>query len=129
MQKSVTTVAMFGIPHCDTVKKARAWLEAHGVAHTFHDFKKSGVPADRLAAWIGAAGWEKVLNRQGTTWRSLDAARQAAIVDVASAAAALEDHPSMIKRPVVEWPPEDTSLPAEITVGFHPGEWAQRLSA
>src|SRR6195952_1104627 len=68
---------LYGIPNCDTVKRARDWLTTHGVAHAFHDFKKAGVPVDRLAAWVAAAGWERVLNRKGTTWRKLDPARQA----------------------------------------------------
>ena len=64
---------LYGISNCDTVKKARAWLTAQRVDYTFHDFKKQGVPKDRLAAWCKAAGWEKLLNRHGTTWRKLDA--------------------------------------------------------
>ena len=70
-------VTLYGIPNCDTVKKARAWLTARGVMHTFHDFKKAGVPADRLPAWIKATGLDKLLNRQGTTWRKLEPATQA----------------------------------------------------
>ena len=70
---------LYGIPNCDTVKRARQWLDAHGVAYDFHDFKKAGVPVDRLAAWTDAAGWERVLNRKGTTWRKLEAAQQASV--------------------------------------------------
>ena len=70
---------LYGIPNCDTVKRARDWLATHGVAYDFHDFKKSGVPADRLAAWVAAAGWERVLNRKGTTWRKLPEPQQAAV--------------------------------------------------
>ena len=112
---------VYGIPNCDTVKKARSWLAEHGVAYRFHDFKKQGVPADRLASWIAAAGWDKVLNRQGTTWRKLPADEQAAVRDAASAAALLQREPSAIKRPVVEWPG------GAITVGFAPGDWAARI--
>ena len=78
-------ITLFGIANCDTVKKARAWLTAQGWAYQFHDFKKHGVPADRLAAWLADAGWEKLVNRQGTTWRKLDAATQAGVCDAASA--------------------------------------------
>ncbi|MDO5625529.1 MAG: ArsC family reductase [Pseudomonadota bacterium] len=112
---------LYGIPHCDTVRKARAWLAAQGVAHTFHDFKKQGVPSDALARWMDAVGWNKVLNRQGTTWRKLDADAQAGVTDAASAAALLAAQPSAIKRPVVEWPG------GAVTVGFAPDDWQQRI--
>ena len=75
----------------------------HGVDYRFHDFKKDGVPGERLDAWIKAAGWEKLVNRKGTTWRKLDADVQAAVHDAASAKALMMAHPSVIKRPVVEW--------------------------
>ena len=111
---------VYGIPNCDTVKKARAWLAERGVPYRFHDFKKQGVPPEHLARWQAAAGWDKVLNRQGTTWRKLPPAAQAAVTDAASAAALLQREPSAIKRPVVEWPG------GAITVGFAPGDWAAR---
>jgi Spx/MgsR family transcriptional regulator len=95
-------ITLYGIPNCDTVKKARNWLEAHGVAYAFHDYKKLGIDADRLAAWTQSTSWEKLLNRQGTTWRKLDASQQAQVVDAASAIAAMQGSPSLIKRPVLE---------------------------
>jgi arsenate reductase (glutaredoxin) len=107
---------VYGIPNCDTVKKARAWLDAHGVPYRFHDFKKAGVPPDRLAAWTQEVGWEKLLNRQGTTWRKLDPAVQAQAIDVAGASALMLAQPSVIKRPVVEWP-------GRTSVGFEPSLW------
>jgi Spx/MgsR family transcriptional regulator len=110
-------ITLYGIPNCDTVKKARAWLDAQGVAYAFHDFKKAGVPADRLADWSREVGWERLVNRQGTTWRKLDAAQQAAVHDDASARALMAREPSVIKRPVVEWP-------GRTTVGFDPQAWA-----
>ncbi|MFT3717571.1 ArsC family reductase [Pseudorhodoferax sp.] len=110
---------LYGIPNCDTVKKARAWLDGQGIAYAFHDFKKAGVPP-QLDDWIAALGWEALLNRKGTTWRRLDAATQAAVHDAASAAALMRAHPSVIKRPVVEW----SRGPA--TVGFSPEAWAAR---
>ena len=108
---------LYGIPNCDTVKKARDWLAQRGVAHEFHDFRKQGVPPERLRAWVGAAGWERVLNRKGTTWRKLDEALQAAVVDAASAQRLMCEQPSTIKRPVVEW--DD----GRITVGFDAAAW------
>lgn len=117
------SATLYGIPNCDTVKKARAWLAAHDVEVRFHDFKKAGVPAERLALWMDAVGWEKLLNRQGSTWRKLDAAAQAAVVDAASAAALLVREASAIKRPVVEW---GRGKPA-ITVGFAADDWQQRV--
>ena len=112
-------VSVYGIPNCDSVKKARAWLTAHGVAHTFHDFKKAGVPADRLPAWIEAAGLDKVLNRQGTTWRKLAPDLQAGAADEAGARTLMLANPSVIKRPVVEWGGREAS----ITVGFDAQRW------
>jgi len=112
---------LYGIPNCDTVKKARAWLTAQGVDYTFHDFKKQGVPKDRLAAWCKAAGWEKLLNRQGTTWRKLDTDVQARAADSASAQALMLAHISVIKRPVVEW----GGSSAAVSVGFNAARWAE----
>ncbi len=97
-------VILYGIPNCDSVKKARVALSQAGWTVDFHDFKKQGVPAERLSAWMEAVGWEPLLNRQGTTWRQLDAAAQAGAVDATGAARLMQDHPSLIKRPVVEWP-------------------------
>lgn len=113
-------IILYGIPNCDTVKKARTWLGDHGVDYQFHDFKKQGVPPAQLARWTQAAGWEKVLNRQGTTWRKLDAAAQAGVHDSASAEALMLANPSVIKRPVVDWG-------KGITVGFNAEAWAARL--
>ena len=111
---------LYGIPNCDTVKKARDWLTEHGVDYQFHDFKKQGVPADQLARWAQAAGWETLLNRKGTTWRKLDAAAQAGAKDSAGAQALMLANPSVIKRPVVDWG-------KGITVGFDAAAWAERV--
>ena len=113
-------IILYGIPNCDTVKKARAWLTGQGLAYSFHDFKKAGVPPERLAAWEDALGWQKLLNRQGTTWRKLDAAVQSGVTDAASAQALMRAQPSVIKRPVVEWG-HDTSL------GFDAEAWSARI--
>ena len=118
-------ITLFGIPNCDTVKKARAWLTEHGVDYQFHDFKKQGIPQDRLNIWIAAAGWEKVLNRKGTTWRKLDPATQATAVNAESAAKLFILNVSLIKRPVVEWC--DLPSKTDISVGFDAENWAKRL--
>ena len=116
-----STATLYGIVNCDTVKRARAWLVAHGVQHDFHDFKKAGVTAELLNAWTAAQGWERVLNRKGNTWRQLDAATQAGVTDAATARAVMLAQPSAIKRPVVQW--ADGSL----TVGFDADDWARRI--
>jgi arsenate reductase (glutaredoxin) len=115
-----TQTTLYGIPNCDTVKRARVWLAEQGVEHTFHDFKKAGVPVVRLQAWVQALGWEKLFNRKGSTWRKLDAAVQSAVVDAASAQALMLAQPSVIKRPVVEWAQGD------MTVGFDEADWMLR---
>ena len=112
-------INVYGIPNCDTVKKARAWLTEQGLAYTFHDFKKQGVPVNQLPAWAQAVGWDKLLNRQGTTWRKLDAALQASADTPAGAQALMVANPSIIKRPVVQWPK------GCLTVGFDDVHWAE----
>ena len=114
-------IKLYGIPNCDTVKRARAWLAEQGVEYGFHDFKKAGVPEVHLQAWLKAAGWEKLINRQGTMWRRLSDAERAAVVDAASATALALAVPSVIKRPLVEWPG------GAITVGFDAVTWAKNL--
>lgn len=111
----MSKIDLYGIPNCDTVKKARVWLDAQGLAYTFHDYKKEGADPARLAAWIEAAGVDAVLNRRGTTFRKLTPAEQANI-DPAKAVTLLEQHPSMIKRPIVEHA-------GGVLVGFKEDEW------
>lgn len=94
-------IKLYGIPNCDTIKKARRWLEANGLAYEFHDYKKAGVPADRLKQWVDKTGWETLLNRRGTTWRKLDESVRNNI-DEASAIQVMLANPSCIKRPVIE---------------------------
>ena len=113
-------ITLYGIPNCDTVKKARVWLSAHSVAYEFHDFKKQGLAPETLARWSDALGWDKLLNRKGTTWRKLDAASQAAVVDAASAQSLMLAQTSLIKRPVVDWG-------QSTTVGFDTAAWSTRL--
>lgn len=93
-------IDLYGIPNCDTVKKARAWLDAHGLAYRFHDYKKAGVDADALRGWVERLGWEAVLNRRGTTFRGLPEAERADL-DAARAVAVMLAHPSTIKRPML----------------------------
>jgi Spx/MgsR family transcriptional regulator len=113
-------MVVYGIANCDTVKRARAWLDARGTGYTFHDFKSAGVPPAHLDSWLEAVGWEALLNRKGTTWRRLDATTQAGVTDAPSARAVMLDQPSVIKRPVVEWGD------GRITVGFDAAQWAAR---
>lgn len=114
------SVAFYGIPNCDTVKKARAWLEANGVEYAFHDYKKEGADPEKLAAWSDAVGWEPLLNRRGTTYRGLTDADKADI-DRAKAIRLMQANPSLIKRPVVEHPDG-------LLVGFDSVHWAAELA-
>ena len=95
------TITLYGIKACDTMKKARTWLDEHGVAYDFHDYKALGIDRARLEHWVGEAGWETVLNRAGTTFRALaDADKQD--LDAKKAIALMRAQPSMIKRPILD---------------------------
>lgn len=114
------SISVFGIPNCDTVKKARAWLDAKGLAHTFHDYKKQGADPAKITGWVEQAGWEKVLNRAGTTFRKLpDADKEGLNAD--RAIAVMAANPSAIKRPIVEYP-------GGLLVGFKEAEWNAALA-
>lgn len=113
------TIHLYGIPNCDTVKKARKWLEARELEYAFHDFKKEGVDQTNLREWISACGVDTVLNRRGTTYRKLSNADKANI-DAAKAVTLLQEHTSMIKRPVVVHA-------GGILVGFKEEEWSAVL--
>ena len=115
----MSCIDVWGIQNCDTVKKARRWLDAQGVEYDFHDYKKEGADAGRLASWSDAAGWEVLLNKRGTTYRKLSEEEKADI-DRAKAIDLMVQHPSLIKRPVVEYD-------GGILVGFGEAEWAQAL--
>jgi arsenate reductase len=113
------TLTLYGIKSCDTVAKARKWLEAQGVGYEFHDYKTQGVTPSKLAAWAQEVGWEVLLNKAGTTFRALpDADRQD--IDEAKAIALMVAQPSMIKRPVVEGA-------GPLLVGFKPERYAAAL--
>jgi Spx/MgsR family transcriptional regulator len=117
---STMHIILYGIPNCDSVKKARVWFASHSISVQFHDLKKQGVPPEALARWVAAAGWQKLVNRSGTTWRKLDALTQASVTDDESATHLMVHHPSVIKRPVVEMSGLD---PTFITVGYAPEQW------
>ena len=108
----VTSITIYGIKNCDTMKKARGWLDSHGVACSFHDYKTEGVDRARLVRWAKQVGWETLLNRAGTTFRKLDDADKASL-DETKAIALMLAQPSMIKRPVLE-------LGGKLLVGFKP---------
>ena len=112
-------IHLYGIPNCDTVKKARKWLDAKGVEYAFHDYKKQGADPAKLTNWVHTHGVDAVLNRRGTTFRKLSDAEKADI-DAAKAVTLLVQHPSMIKRPVVEHP-------GGTLVGFKENEWEVSL--
>ncbi|MGV8894677.1 MAG: ArsC family reductase [Burkholderiaceae bacterium] len=97
----IASIVLYGIPNCDTVKKARAWLDANAQAYTFHNFKKDGVTPALILSWLQNNDWEVLLNRKGTTWRTLPEERKAAIIDASSAIALMCESPSVIKRPVL----------------------------
>jgi arsenate reductase len=110
---------MYGIKNCDTIKKARAWLEARGVAYAFHDYKASGIERDRLEAWCGELGWETLCNRAGTTFKKLpDADKQD--LDARKAIALMLANPSMIKRPVLD-------VDGRLLVGFAPDAYTRAV--
>jgi len=113
-------LTIFGIPNCDTVKKARRWLDAAGIPHAFHDFRKDGLDDARLQRWMDALGWEKLLNKSGTTFRKLSDADKADL-DAAKAKRLMLDQPAMIRRPVVE-------SERGVSVGFSEADWQARFA-
>lgn len=114
-------LVLHGIPNCDTVRRARAWLAERSVDARFHDFRRDGLTADTLSRWCERLGWEALLNTRGTTWRGLDAPLREGVRDATSACALMQAHPSLVRRPVVVWPD------GSVSVGFDPGDWARRL--
>jgi len=113
------TILMFGIPNCDTIKKARGWLDARDTPYAFHDYKKAGVDEAALRRWVAALGWETVLNRAGTTFRKLPDADRADL-DADRAIALMMAQPSMIKRPILEGD-------GVLLAGFSPAAWDAAL--
>jgi arsenate reductase len=111
-----TSVTLYGIKNCDTMKKARAWLDGHGVAYAFHDYKAAGVERGALETWAREVGWETLLNRAGTTFRALPEADKTGLTEKKAVALMLAQ-PSMIKRPVLD-------LGGKLMVGFKPEQYA-----
>lgn len=112
---------LYGLRNCDTCRKARAWLDSHGIAYRFHDVRADGLDADVLERLEAAAGWETLLNRRGTTWRGLDEAARSD-VDRAKALRLMLEHPALIKRPVLE-------AKGKVLVGFVPEQYSATLAA
>jgi Spx/MgsR family transcriptional regulator len=113
-------VTIYGIPNCDTMKKARTWLDSHGIAYEFHDYKKTGIDEARLAAWSKKVGWETLLNRAGTTFRKLPEADKQDLTEK-KAIALMINQPSLIKRPVLDLGR------GKLLVGFKPDVYAEAL--
>lgn len=110
-------ITLYGIPNCDSIKKARLWLQAHNVDYRFHNYKSEGVPEKELRNWIKQVGWEALLNKRGTTWRKLDDAARENLTQESSMQLML-DSPGLIKRPVLD-------IDGKITVGFSEDRYAQ----
>jgi len=110
---------LYGIPNCNTVKKARDWLEQHAVAYEFHDFKKLGLDNATAQSWLQQQPWEKLVNRSGMTWRNLSEAEKNVVVDAASAQVLMQEKTSVIKRPVV------VNNEKIIALGFNEAEYTQ----
>jgi arsenate reductase len=113
------TVTIYGIKNCDTMKKARAWLDAHGVVYAFHDYKAMGIARKTLQGWAGVLGWEKLLNRAGTTFRRLPEADKTGLNED-KAIALMCSQPSLIKRPVLD-------MSGKLIAGFDPAAYAALL--
>ncbi len=115
------TITMYGIKNCDTIKKARAWLDARGVAYAFHDYKTAGIDAPRLKAWCHEVGWDTLCNRAGTTFKKLPEEEKTDL-DEAKALRLMLAQPSMIKRPVLD-------IDGQLLVGFSADEYARVTGA
>ncbi|MGM0517626.1 MAG: ArsC family reductase [Pseudomonadota bacterium] len=113
-------ITVYGIRNCDTVRKARAWLDEQGLAYHFHDYRKDGLPAERLDEWFARFGWESVINRRGMTWRRLPAAEREAM-DATLARGAAEANPSLIRRPIVVHD-------GDTLIGFDADQWQEVLT-
>ncbi|WP_449370077.1 arsenate reductase [Thiomonas sp.] len=118
---AMPALTVYGLSQCDSVKRARQWLQSQGLDYSFVDFKKTPPSAAQISAWAEAVGWEALLNKRGTTWRKLDAATQASVIDAPSAVVVLAQHPSAIKRPVVE-------VGDRVLAGFDEAVWPDALS-
>jgi arsenate reductase (glutaredoxin) len=113
-------ITIYGIKNCDTMKKARAWLDRHGVVYSFHDYKTAGIDRERLEGWSKKVGWGTLLNRAGTTFRKLPD-KDKSDIDARKALALMLAQPSMIKRPVLEL------VGGKLLVGFSPEQYAESV--
>jgi Spx/MgsR family transcriptional regulator len=113
-------MVVYGIPNCNTVKKALDWLKANKIAYEFHDFKKSGISETKLKAWSKQVGWQKLVNRKGTTWKLLDASIQQSVTTEKAAIALMQEKTSVIKRPVLE-------TETDILLGFDETLYSQKF--
>ncbi|MHB1735631.1 MAG: ArsC family reductase [Acidithiobacillus sp.] len=111
------TIQIYGIRHCDTMKKAFAWLDSQGLEYRFHDYQKAGVPMAELRHWVARWGWEALINRKGTTWRRLSESERE-VADAEAAIKLMETHPSLIRRPILTDGDQDL-------LGFDGEAWAQ----
>lgn len=112
-------IHIYGIKNCDTMKKAMKWLESQNLEYRFHDYRKDGVPVEHLQRWIAELGWETVINQRGTTWRKLPQTEKDHM-DAVTAVTAAEQHPALIKRPIVE-------SGKILLAGFNAEQWEQKL--
>jgi Spx/MgsR family transcriptional regulator len=117
------SIIVYGIPNCQSVKKARTWLQEHALEYEFHDFKKAGVPQVRLKAWVKQFGWDSVLNKKGTTWRTLGEDEKALVTNATTAIQAMVTSPSLIKRPVIEFTDD------QMTLGVNPEAWSSVIKS
>ena len=117
------SITVYGIPNCDTVRKARGWLDGLGLSYHFHDYKKHGADERKLREWVDARGWETILNRRGPTFRKLPEDVRGDL-DASRAIALMQEHTSAIKRPIVEYDHEDGR---GLLVGFDEQEWSTAL--
>lgn len=122
MPKPQKTITLYGIPNCDTVKKARTWLDGRGVTYRFHDFRAEGLDREWLEAWVKALGWETVLNKASTTFKDLPEEKKAGLTQ-AKAIALMLASPTMIKRPVLDLGWADPE--GRYSVGFKPDAYKQ----
>jgi len=119
-QAAATVITLYGIKNCDTVRKARKWLDSRNVEYRFHDFREDGIDQSTVADWLAELGWESLVNRRSTSWKALDTKTQQDM-DARSALTAILDQPTLIKRPLL-----DTG--SELHVGFSPESYARLLN-
>ncbi len=122
MKNTTSVCRIFGIKNCDTMKKARAWLDAHQIAYEFHDYRQDGADTELLSEFARHIGWTLLLNKRGTTWRQLDKTEQDAVTDAQSAIRLMSEKPALIKRPVL------VSADGRYHLGFKADDYQQFFS-